>query len=299
MGKMKHKWMAMLVVLVTTVVTAQEAVKQYDDLKAQAGAWATSRLWASLLNSSAPEEKSLEAQPATCSVKETPNNPSQETWTPGQVIVIKGFKDQQRDAASQPIRIELSALEDKHHNDPGEAAADKFEHLGEVALLSEQPGGEAEERSQPEALTAEPETVTDDAADEDSINHAERNQAERDVHAVSRISNRAVVEGVAPVFDSPALVQETRAAFETQARLRVIRRAAKALLDNAERGKRIELRILRRGNPADRPSPASISLRAENSYGPQATDFHDALPAQPVAQPDAGLSPVGTCASEE
>jgi hypothetical protein len=291
---MKHKWMAMLVVLVTTVVTAQEAVKQYHDLKAQAGAWATSRLWASLLNNSAPEEKSLEVQPAMCSVKQTPTNPSQETWMPRQVIVIKGFKDQQRDAASQPIRIELSALEDKHHNDPGEAAADKFERIGEVALLSEQTGGEAEERSQPEALTAEPDTATDDAVDENSIDHAEQ-----EVHVISRILNRAVTEEVSQVVDASAPSHETRAAFETQARLRAIKRAAKALQDNVERGKRIELRIIRRGNPVDRSSPTSISLRAENSYGPQATDFHDALPAQFVARPDASLSPVGTCASEE
>ena len=292
---MKHKWMAMLVVLVTTIVTAQEAVKQYDDLKAQAGAWATSRLWASLLNTSAPEEKSLEAQPATCSVKETTAAHSQETPMPVQVVVIKGFNGQQRDAvASQPIRIELAALEDKQHSEPSEAATQTFERIGEVAQLTEHSGEETEESNTPaEQPSAEPDTAEGDAVDENSIEHAEP-----DVHVNTRTLNRAVAEEVAHVVDASAPVQETRSAFETQARLRAIKRAAKALQD-VERGRRIELRIIRRGNPVERPSPTSISLRAENSYGPQATDFHDALPVQFVAQPDASLSPVGTCASEE
>lgn len=287
---MKHKWMAMLVVLVTTVVTAQEAVKQYDNLRAQAGAWATSGLWASLLNNSAPEEEQLEVQPATCSVKATPGAQVQETRTPGQIIAIKGFNAQQRDAASQPMRIELSALEDKQHSDLNEAAADKFERIGEVALLTEHSGVEAEERSQPEAqITTEPDT----AEDESSIEHAEQ-----DVHVITRTLNRAVAEQVSHVVDASVPAQETRAAFETRAQVRAIKRAARALQD-VERGKRIELRILRRGNPVAPPSPALISLRAENSYGLQATDFNDALPAQLVAQPDAVLSPVGTCAGEE
>ena len=295
MGKMKHKWMAMLVVLVTTVVTAQEAVKQYDNLKAQAGAWATSRLWASLLNNSAPEEKSLEVQPATCSVKETPDASLQETRTPGRIIVIKGFNAQQRDAASQPIRIELTALEDKQHSDRSEAAADKFERLSEVALLTEQSGGEAEESNAPEAqITAEPDAAGDDAVDESSIVHSKQ-----DVQVISRTLNRAVAEEVSHVVDArSAPVRETHSAFETQAHLRAIRRAAKALQD-VERGKRIELRIIKRGGSVDPPRPTSISLSAENISVPPAEDFPDAPPSQIASQHTASLSTDSACASEE
>jgi hypothetical protein len=294
MGKMKHRWMAMLVVLVTTVVTAHEAVKQYDDLKAQAGAWATSRLWASLLNTSAPEEKSLEVQPATCSVKETPDGHTQGTWTHGQVVVIKGFNGQQRDASSQLIRIELSALEDKQHSDASEEAADKFERIGEVALLSKQSGGEAEESNAPEAqITAEPDAAQDDTVDESSVVHSEQH-----VQVISRTLNRAVAEEVSHVVDARAPVQETRSAFETRMQMRAIKIAAKAL-QNIERGKRIELRIIKRGDSVDPPRPTSISLRAENISVPLAADFPDAPPSQIASQHTASLSTDGTCASEE
>src|ERR1043165_7767386 len=76
MGNIRHKWMVLMVVLVTTFATAQEAVKQYDGFREQANEWASSRLLASLLNTSAaPDEGSPEAQNtsstvATCSAGE-------------------------------------------------------------------------------------------------------------------------------------------------------------------------------------------------------------------------------------
>ena len=73
MGNIRHKWMVLVVVVVTTFATAQEAVKQYDGLREQANEWATSRLLASLLNTSAPGEELIETQTvsnSSCSVEE-------------------------------------------------------------------------------------------------------------------------------------------------------------------------------------------------------------------------------------
>lgn len=289
---MKHKWTVMLVVLVTTIVTAQEAFKQYDDLKAQAAAWATSRLWASLLSTpSAPEEESPEEQRAACTAQKLPTDNSRQS----QSLMSSHANDtgntnshEERAAANQTIKNESDALEDKHHFDTSEATAEPFEQTSEVALLTEQSSVEAEEGGQPEALSAEPDTnsAQDDAVDEDSRRYAEQQEA----HSISRALKHAVAEEISNGVDLSVPAQETRALVETRAQARAIRRAVKALHDSIDRSKRIELRIIRRERRVDPHDAANISLRAENSSYPQANTFSDALSAQINYQHTASLS---------
>jgi hypothetical protein len=288
---MKHKWTVMLVVLVTTIVTAQEAVKQYDDLKAQAAAWATSRLWASLLStSSAPEEESPEEQRADCYAKEPTGDDSRQPQSLMSTHVndTENINGDERAAVNQTIRSESRALEDKHHFDANEATAETFERTSEVALLTEQSNVEAEEASLPETLSAEQDTTTtqDDAVDEDSPVHADQEEA----HSISRALKRAVAEEVSTGVDASTPVQETRAAVETRVQARAIRRAVKALHDSIDRSRRIELRIIRRERRVDPHNAAHISLRAENSSGPQANTFSDARSAQINSQHTASLN---------
>lgn len=296
---MRHKWTVMLVVLVTTIVTAQEAIKQYDDLKEQAGAWATSTLWASFLNtsSSAPEEELLEVQTATsCSVKEMPDDHSHrpETLTLSWVSDIKSINGQQRAETNQNIRIEYSTLKDKQHSDSHETAEETIEQMTEVALLAQHTGAKDVEQSEPEGEATEPDAARDNDTDDDPIVHAER-----EASFTSRTLNRVLVEVSTLGVDADAPVPQARAAFEARVQARAIKRAAKALQDSIDRGRRIELKRIRRGATVDPQNAASMSLRAENSSAPLATDGADALSAQINTQADAHLNTGNTCASEE
>jgi len=297
---MRHKWMVALVVLITTVVTAQEAIKQYDDLKEQAGAWATSRLWASFLSTNAPEEELIEEQAVTYSVKEITgdHSPRQETRMPGQVNDIKSISivQQRARAESHTTRIELPALKDKQHNDANPAGEAALERTSEVALLTEQAGVESEETGQPETQTTEPDSAGGDDTETHSIVHAEQ----REASFTGRTLNRIAAEEALLAVDASTPVPHTNTVSEARAQARAIKRAIKALQETVDRGRRIELRIIRRERRVDKQNGTSMSLRAQISSDPSATDLTDApLPAQINSQLAPGLSADGACASEE
>ncbi|MBA3804149.1 MAG: hypothetical protein H0X14_00315 [Acidobacteria bacterium] len=294
---MRHKWMAALVVLITTVVTAQEAVKQYDDLKEQAGAWATSRLWASFLSTNAAEEELIEEQAVACSVTEIAgdHSPQQKTLMPAQVNHVKSTNNvQQHSIASHTIRIELPALKDKQHNNPNPAGEAALEHISEVALLTEQAGGEMEEPGQPETQTTEQDAAEGDERGDYSIVHAEQ----REVSFTSRTLSNVAAEEALLTVDASTPVPHTIAATEAQAK--AIKRAVKVLRENVDRSRRIELRIIRRERRVETQNGTSMSLRAQISSGPSATTFTGALWLMPInSQLTPGLSADGACASEE
>ena len=296
---MRHKWMMLLVVLVTTVVTAQEAIKQYDDLKEQAGAWATSRLWASFLSTNAAEEESPQQSAIACSLKETIGDHStqQEAWMPVQVNEVKSINNsqQQRAEAGHIVRIEIPALRDKQHNDVNPVGEAALERIGEVALLTEQTGLEIEEPSQLETQTTELDTAEGDEWDEHSIVHAEQQRE------VSRTLTRMAAQQTLLAVDAGgAPLNQTIVVPEARVQAKAIRKAIKALQDNVDRDRRIELRIIRRGRRADSQNATSMSLRAKNNSAASATTLTDALLHTEInSQLATGLSADGACASEE
>ncbi len=297
---MRHKWMMALVVLITTVVTAQEAVKQYDDIKEQAGAWATSRLWASFLSTNAPEEELIEEQAVTYSVKEITgdHSPRQETRMPGQVNDIKSISivQQRARAESHTTRVELPALKDKQHNDPNPAGEAALERISEVALLTEQAGVEAEEPGQPETQTTEPDATENDTTENHSIIYAEQREASFNSRTLKRISAEESLLAV----DAATLVPHTITVSEARAQARAIKRAIKALQETVDRGRRIELRIIRRERRVETQNGTSMSLRAQINPTSLAATLTDApLPAQINSQLSPGLRADGACASEE
>lgn len=299
---MRNKWMVVLVVLITTVVTAQEGVKQYDDLKAQAGAWATSRLWASFLSTNAAEEELPREQAVTCYVEEMTGDqsPQQETSATANANDVKSINNaqqqQQRAGASHTIRIELPALRDKQHNDPNPAGEVALERTGEVARLTEQAGVDAKETGQPEIETTEPDTADGDETDDHSIDHAEL----REASFISRTLNNVAAEEALLAADTNTSVPRAIAMSEARAKAKAIKKAFKALQDNIDRGRRIELRIIRRERRVEQQNGTSISLRAQISYGPSATDVPAALMTTQIdSQVAPGLGAPGACASEE
>lgn len=294
MGNIRHKWMTMLVVLVTTFATAQEVARQYDGLREQANEWASSRLLASLLNTSAPEEVLLEAQAvsavsASCSAVERSGEPARQraTQTTNQLIETKSATVQQRDEASHIAINGIPAPLDTQHVELSEARRELLESITEVALLADKNHAvELEALGQPEAIEEQSSAPEDNDADADSDIHAKPEM---------RFINRVITE--APPRASETDINVARAAIDARVQTRATMRAVRILQERAGRPIRLELKIIRKGDPPSGTTPAP--LRAANSASQiDAAPTPDELPAPPAFEDIAAESPNSACASE-
>lgn len=294
MENIRHKWMVLVVVVVTTLATAQEAVKQYSGLREQANEWATSRLLASLLNTSAPGAELIETQTVsssfvTCSAgersDEQPVRRQPATLTTYRTIGIKSTAASQRDEAIHIAVDENSAQLDRQHFELSETDGESLEHLEEVAVLTEKNQfaeldalGLLEEAKEPDAHDAE----------DDSIAHTQTA-----IHFINRIITEA--PPATSEMDITAAVR-ARAAADARAQQRAARRALRVLQERTDGGVKFEMKIIKKG---DRVSGTATPMRAATSG--RAVDAADAeceLPARPALQDIAGTSPNSELVSE-
>lgn len=241
---MRHRWMVMLVVMVTTLTTAQEALKQYDGLRAQAQGWATLRLLTGFINAYTPQDDSTEAQAVvTCSASQLRTERAHPLDAPAQEArFLEAQITVKRDAANQLAGVESLIPEAGHHNDSPEVPESEFERIGEVAMLAEtvevlpeEPGDDVEE-------PAEFDDFSDDSSEEVATLHTLR-----DVRHTDRALNRDLTV-IAPrksdTASPVAALHKARLASRTEAQLkaRTIRRALKVIQIQIEKAAKVELR---------------------------------------------------------
>jgi hypothetical protein len=288
--------MVLIVVLVTTFATAQEAVKQYDGLREQANEWATSTLLSSLLNTAAPEEELVQAQltavtSSSCSAAERSDEPAQQpaTQTASHQVETKSAALQHRDEAIRIAVNESPAPVDTQHIELSEAGREALDSINVIALLTDKDhGAELESLSQPEGME-EPESAP--------VDHDE--DADSDAHAKPELHfiNRVITETSPRLSEADINAIRARAASDALVQIRAARRAVKVLQERAGRPIRVELKLIKKG---DQQSGAGVApLRAAQS-APRldAADTPDALPAPPALQQPAATSANGACASE-
>jgi hypothetical protein len=253
--------MVLMVVVVTTFATAQEAAKQYDGLRDQANQWATSRLLASLLNTSAPVEELIETQvvSTSCSAEERsdeqPARQQPATLTTYRLIETKSTDAPQRDEAIRIAVNETPATFDMQHSELSEANRESLERLDEVARLTEKNHfaelealGQLEEAK--ESLGAPDEHDTED----DSVAHTQ---------AAMHFINRVITQVPSPrVSETDSIAVRARAAADARVQQRAARRAVRILQERTERPVRFELKRIKKG---DQTSGTTTMLRAANS----------------------------------
>src|SRR5215210_2115291 len=188
---MRRKWMTLLVVMITTMTTAQEAFKQYDGLKAQAERWATLRLWTGFLSAYTPQDEPLEAQAFACSAYPAPSEPTQHrvAIAPGHAIEIQSAQDQERHSANHVAPLEALALEDEHRDEAAQAGERASARIEEIALLAEHGDDAAQETGE----QMEASTYTHGLS-EDRHEEVATIEALREVRLVSRTVNRESAE---------------------------------------------------------------------------------------------------------
>jgi len=298
MGNIRHKWMVLVVVAVTTFATAREAVKQYDGLREQANEWATSRLLTSLLNTSAPVEELIETQTVSssstiCAVEERsdeqPVRRQLATLTTRQSIKTKSNVAPQLEEVMHVAVNETPAQLDRQHFELSDADRKSLERLNDVALLTEKNQfaglealGELEE-------TQEPENERDDHAEDDSIAHTQ---------AAIHFVNRVLAEVPARMSETNIKAVRARAEADALVQQRAATRALRVLQERTERRVKFELKIIKKG---DRTSGTATPIRAANSGRPvvvAADNAECALPVQPALQDIAGTSPNSELVSE-
>jgi hypothetical protein len=291
MGNIRHKWMVLVVVVVTTFATAQEAVKQYDGLREQANEWATSRLLASLLNTSAPGEELIETQTvsssAICSAEgireEQPARQQPATLATYHVIETKSAGAPQLDEATHiAVNDETPATFDTQHFELSEADGESLARLDEVALLTDKNQfAELEALSQPEEAK-EPEGAPDaNDTEDDSIVHTQEA-----LHFI----NRVITETPPRISETDISAIRARAAADARVQQRAARRALRVLQERTERPVKFEFKIIKKG---DRTSGTATPLRAANSGSPSDAAAEDArcgLPAHLAFQDIAAAS---------
>lgn len=258
MGNIRHRWMVLVVVAITTFATAHEAIKQYDGLREQASEWATSRLLATLLNTSAPAEELTDAQTVYASSRsveqiraEQPARQQSAPLTTYRLTKSVSSGAPQSDEATLIAVNETPARIETQHFELSEDDQESFERLSEVALLAEKSQaakldalGHLEEANEPEGAAGD-----DDAVDE-AIEHT---------RAAIYFDNRANIEGTPHVGETMDIIAvRARAAADSLVQLRAARRALRALQERTVRPVRSGMRIIKKGNPTS----ATTTLRA-------------------------------------
>lgn len=167
---MKHKLLVLLIVMITTLATAQEGLRHFDSLKAEAEAWATSRLLTGFLDVYAQDEENRAVQPgvetgSTCAVEKMGSERLSRQDDDAQRRTVKAIDVNLRESARvdsqsdvEPVTVEVP-VEQEHHPEAAQTverspASDLY-----LASLVERPG---EEHSPLRALRSlEPRTVED------------------------------------------------------------------------------------------------------------------------------------------
>jgi hypothetical protein len=293
---MRHKWMVMLVVAITTLTTAQEAFRQYDDLKSQAATWATLRLWTGFLNAYTPQDEPFQAQQLTnCSASVPASAQAQRPVATvlDQGINIKSVKSRKQESSGPLARVEVPARDDNHRGDSFATAAKAPDSIKEVALLTETSG--LEEIGEHVDVPAEPVAASDDS-EADSAGHTFA-----EVRFVSRAANRTAAETAPPLLAGDADAgaasrRQTRLASRAQSlKARAMKRALKTLQIQLERTTRQELKIAE--IRIELPHGINTTLRVVGSTNIIAAD----LPSSPRPVTLPALVPVtaaGGCAGE-
>src|SRR5215210_5577108 len=103
---MRHKWTAILVVMFTTLTTAQEALKQYDAFKAQAGTWATLSLWTGFLSTYETPAEPLQAHVTTCQAEQH-GSQAQQSYAPAlaQTIRRESLRGHKQGPSNPALRV--------------------------------------------------------------------------------------------------------------------------------------------------------------------------------------------------
>ncbi|HEY6189893.1 MAG TPA: hypothetical protein VIW80_19725 [Pyrinomonadaceae bacterium] len=264
---MRHRWMVMLVVLVTTITTAQEALKQYDTLRAQAQGWATLRLWTGFINTYTPQDEMLEAteEVASCpaSPAEDEHDLRQDAPAQAQSIEARMTGGQKHDAAGHVASVEASTPEPEHHADSQEATESAFEHTGEVAMLAETVAAMPVETDDRETEPAEPLDSSDDSAEEISALHSLR-----EVRLAGRDRNQEL-EVIAPQAIEAASTDAAlhRVRLASRAKARAMRRAIRVIQIQLDRAAKAELKTDRRISVVELPSVINTMQRTHESTG--------------------------------
>jgi hypothetical protein len=289
-GKMRHKWMAILVVMFTTLTTAQEAFKQYDAFKTEAAEWATLSLWTGFLSADAPQSAPLQAQLTNCDADQ-PRSHAQQPYAPAlaRTIRVESIRAHKQDSSTPSINVEVLALDDDRHKDSFEAGREALARIREVELLGT-PDRETGEPFEHRSLRAEPFGPL-----------PELNTADLTVHALQRVRQAAEDEAapLAAVADSEAALRQTRDASRTQAQKnRAMKRALKVLQLRVDKAVRQELSWDKSEITVDWPNGLNIALGARGGPNSIAASLPLPLaPPQPVALP-APVAGFGGCAGE-
>jgi hypothetical protein len=291
---MRHKWLVILVAMVTTLTTAQEALKQYDGLKAQAAAWATSGLWTGFLNSYDQPSTTLRAQANTYPVIQ----PSRESQQPdrqalAQTIRIERVKAHGPEQSARAVTAQLLPLEDNHQDGEAQAVKQALESLGEVALLAdtsklEEPDEQIDER-------AEPVRALPVRQDENGIDLA--GHTLRTVRLLSLAPGRTATDAgpLTTDADPEAALRQTRAAARAQ-KSRAVKKALRLLQLQLDRAARQELSRAERELTTELAEESVMAFVAVDDDG-ESIAVNLPSPPLPVALP-AAMTSSGGCAGE-
>lgn len=285
-----------MVVLVTTLTTAQEALKQYDGLRAEAAEWARLGLWAGLLSSYVPQTEPHRAQPETCSAKPAGER-SQQSYQAALAQTLKSEKDRAhgQDQTSSSGRALLSTLADNHRHASVEAITDAA--ASAVALLTTARDAELEALGEQISETAEsPGALPDERDEHDGVAPT--------VHTLRtvRIAGLAADPGAtdtasrAAVADSEAALRETHAARSQAQKVKAIKKALKAIQIQLDRATRQELSRAETEAASESPYEMVPALDAVESASFIAADLPLA-PPPPAAFP-AVMTVNAGCAGE-
>ena len=264
---MRHRWMVMLVVMVTTITTAHEALKQYDTLRSQAQEWATLKLWTGFINTYTPQDETLEAaeEVASCTASPARDEHTLRQDAPAQARSLEARRTggQKHDAADHVAGMEASTPEAEHHAGSQEATESAFEHTGEVAMLAEPVAATPEETDDRETEPAEPVDSSDDSAEEISALHSLR-----EVRLVGRDRNQEL-EVIAPQAIEAASTDAAlhRVRLASRAKARAMRRAIRVIQIQLERAAKTELRTDRRVSSVELPNVTNTTRRTHESTG--------------------------------
>jgi hypothetical protein len=290
--------MVMLVVMVTTLTTAQEAFRQYDGLKAQARDWATLRLLTGFINAYTPQDDSPDSQGVTCSVNQTPSESSLAHDAPAQDA---GFREAQiivkRDTSNHVARVALLTPEAEHHSDSLEASEIESEHAGEVAMLAETVEALPEDMDDDVEETTEQHNSSDDNAEEGATVHRLR-----EVRRIDRTLNRDLTVTAPTASDTASLdaaLHKARVASRTDAQMKVkaLKRALKVIQIQLEKAAKVELRTGRGNSRIEQAGEISTSLQTPESTGSMTARYTLAPQGQITVRAQASLS-TSECAAE-
>lgn len=306
---MRHKWMVILVVMVTTLTTAQEALKQYDSLKEQAAMWATSGLWAGFLNSSDPAPQTMRPQSETCSMNQPGAEPQPSDRPPfAQTIRIEIVKADGPEQSTRPAaRAELLPLAGNHRDARVEAIEQAGPAAREVALLvAARELEELEELGQRADETDGPIRALAVGRDKKGIDLA--GYTWRTVRLAGLAPARTVTMEAAPLAagsDHDEALRQTRSAAAARAqsqKIKTMKKALRLLQLQLDRAARQELSRAERETITELPQElVTVLISADTAVDSIAVNLPPA-PQQPAALPATmtfiGTGSSGGCAGE-